>query len=117
MKSDKKSTRYFSARQEKYLAELVSGYNNTASGSGLFNKSDVLVKDASLLIEAKTPTSEKSSFSVKKDWLDKVRKEAFSMRLANTALAFEFAPDTENFFVIDEKLFRFLVEKLKEEYK
>lgn len=113
---NKNSTKYFSSRQEEYLSELVGGYANSASGAGLFNKSDVKVPYASTLIEAKTPISEKNSFSIKKEWIDKAREEAFSMRLSNTVIAFEFAPSTENFFVIDEKLFKFLMEKLKEEY-
>ena len=117
MTNNKESTRYYSSRQEQYIASLIEGKANSSSGSGNFNKSDVLKESASLLIECKTSVSEKSSFSIKKDWLTKVKKEAFEMRLSHTILAFEFAPKTENYFVIDESLFKFLVEKLEEEYK
>ena len=117
MTKNKDSTRYYSSRQENYVANLIEGRPNSSSGSSKFNKSDVLKSEASLLIECKTPVEEKASFSIKKEWLSKLKEEAFGMRLSNTAIAFEFAPNTENYFVINESLFKFLVEKLEEEYK
>ena len=35
----------------------------------------------------------KQSFSVKKEWFEKNKKESFSMRLQNQMVAFNFEPD------------------------
>lgn len=115
MTKNTESTRYFSSQQEKAVAELLEGYANSSSGSGMFSKGDVIVKDASLLVECKTCVAPKESFSIKKDWINKNKEEAFAMRLDNHCVAFNFGPDTSNYFVIDEKLMSFLVDKLKEE--
>ena len=111
------STRYYSSLQENYVAKLFDGYANSSSGSGNFSKVDVIVKSASLLVECKTTLNEKESFSIKREWLTKNKGEAFAMRLDNSCLAFNFAPNTPNYYVIDEKMMKFLVEKLKEEAK
>ena len=110
------STRFYSQKQENHIAKRFSGYRIANSGAGLFAKSDVVIKDASLSIECKTSLSEKSSFSVKKEWIKKHKDEAFSNRLFNTALAISFDPSgEENYYLIDEKLMSFLIEKLREE--
>ena len=57
----------------------------------------------------------KDSFSIKKNWITKNREEKFSQRLSNSCIAFSFGPEQENFFIIDEKLMRYLVEKLEED--
>lgn len=114
MTKNKDSTRYFSTRQEESVCKVVNGNRTANSGAGLWDKSDVYNKEASLCVECKTPMSEKNSFSIKKEWIEKNRKEAKDGRFENPVLAFNFEPDGENFFVIDEKLMRFLVEKLEE---
>ena len=111
------TTRYYSDLQENAIKDLIDGWKNPNSGASPFRKGDVIQHDASILIECKTQTSEKDSFSIKKEWIEKNRKEARDMRLFNNAIAFTYGPKQENFFVIDEKLFKFLIEKLKEEYK
>lgn len=116
MNKNTNSSRYYSDIQEKYVAKLLGGYQTTNSGAGHWSKSDVVVKDANMSIECKTSMSEKSSFSIKKDWIDKHKEEAKSNHLYNTAIAISFDPlGKENYFVIDEKLMKFLVEKLEEE--
>ena len=114
---NKECTRYYSSRQEEAVAKLLDGYRNSSSGSGNFSKSDVIVKSASLGVECKTCLEEKASFSIKKEWLEKNKNETLSMRLDNSCLAFNFGPDQKNYFIIDEKLMRFLVEKLGELYE
>ena len=109
------ATRYYSDIQEKAVCKLLGGKQTPNSGAGHFCKSDVVVKEASLGIECKTCTSEKSSFSIKKEWLEKSKEEGFQNRLCNSAIAFNFGPNTPNFFVIDSKLMRYLVEKLIED--
>ena len=112
------STRFYSQQQETYIAKMLGGQRCVNSGAGKFSKSDVIVKDASLSLECKTSMTEKSSFSIKKDWITKHYDEARSSRLSNTALAISFDPSgKENYFLIDEKLMRFLVNKLKEDFE
>lgn len=114
---NKESTRYQSTLQENYVANVISGVRSTNSGASLFSAGDVYNVNASLLVECKTSMTERDSFSIKKKWIIKNKDEAFSKRLSNSAVAFQFAPNAENYFIIDEKLMRFLVEKLVEEYK
>ena len=109
------STREFSSKQENKVAKLLGGQVNPNSGAGKWHKGDVTIPDASLLIECKTCMQEKSSFSVKREWIKKNKEESFSNQLYNSCIAFNFGPDTSNYFVIDEKLMKFLVEKLIEE--
>lgn len=113
---NKESTRYASQTQENRVAKKLGGTVNANSGAGKFNKSDVVVKSASLSIECKTCMTEKGSFSIKKDWIKKHKDEAWSNRLSNSVIAFNFFyGDKEDYYVIDDKLMRFLVEKLEEE--
>lgn len=107
-----KSTKYYSNRQEKQIAKIVSGKQVVGSGSTSFHKGDV--KTNNFLIEAKTTISAKSSFSIKKAWLLKNKEEAFAMHRSYSALAFNFGPDEDNYYIIDEKLFKKLVDFLEQ---
>jgi hypothetical protein len=115
MTKNKKSTRYFSDIQEKSVCRLLNAVQQSNSGAGKFSKGDCVQKEASMLIECKTVVSDKSSVSIKKEWIDKNREEKFSRRLSNSCIAFNFGPNQSNYFIIDEKLMRFLVDKLIEE--
>lgn len=115
MTTNKESTRYYSDLQEKAICNLLGGIQVSNSGAGKFKKGDVIVKDASLLIEAKTTMSSKESISIRKDWIVKNREEAFSNRLDNSCVAINFGPGEPNYFVIDESMMHFLVEKIIEE--
>lgn len=111
------STRFFSQKQEASVAKALGGTVNSNSGAGLYNKSDVVVKEASLSIECKTCMKDQTSFSIKKDWLEKHRNEAFAMRLQNDCLAFNFGPNQPNYYIINESLMQQLVEYLEESLK
>lgn len=116
MSTNKASTRAVSSKQELHVAKTLGGQKIVNSGAGRFLKGDVQVKDAFLSIECKTCMTEKNSFSIKKDWIEKHKQEAWDNRLSNTALAISFSPDgNENYYLINEKLMKFLVEKLIEE--
>ena len=115
--ADKGTTRYYSDLQEKSVANLIEGIRSINSGAGRFGKGDIFKKEASMLIECKCVMSPKNSVSVKKEWIDKNKEEAFSQRLSNGVIAINFEPGGENYFVINEKLFKFLVESLEESYK
>lgn len=114
MTNNKEATRYFSDIHESSVAKALGGTKVANSGAGKFSGGDVVQKDASLLIECKTVMKEKQSVSVKKDWLVKNKEEAFSKRLDNNCLCINFGPGTPNYYVIEEKLMKFLVEKLEE---
>lgn len=114
MTKNKNSTRYYSEQQEKYVANLLDGVLTSNSGAGLFKKGDIIQKNASLLIECKTCINDKESFSIKKEWLIKNNNEKKLMHLDNDCLCFNFGPNTNNYFIINETLMRFLVDKLEE---
>ena len=102
MTYNKKSTRYYSSRQEKKVAKAVGGKQVANSGATAFSKGDVRTDD--WLFEAKTKTSESQSFSIKKEWLLKNREEMFAMGKSYNALVFDFG-DGNNYYVLDEKTF------------
>ena len=115
MNKNKESTRYFSDAQEKAVCKVLGAKQQPNSGAGHWRKGDCVIHDASLLLECKTSTSEKSSYSIKRETLEKTKEEAHSNRLLSSCLCFDFGPSTDRYYVIDEKMMKFLVEKLKED--
>ena len=105
-------TRFYSKKQETAVAKAVAGKRTANSGATAFSKGDVRTTD--FLIECKTATSEKKSFAIKKEWLDKNREEAFAMGKSYNALAFDFGDGGKRYYVIDEKLFKQLINFLEE---
>ena len=108
------STRAYSDKHEKSVCKALDARQQPNSGAGLWRKGDVVQEDASILIECKCSMSPKKSVSIKKDWIDKNKKESFFNRLSNTAICINFEPDGDNYYIIDEKLMKLLCEKLKE---
>lgn len=109
------STRYYSDIQEKSVCKALGAQQQPNSGAGHWRKGDCRQTDVSMLIECKTCTSDKDSFSIKKEWIEKNKFEAFECRLAESCIAFNFGPNQPNYYVINEKLMKFLIEKLIEE--
>ena len=107
-----KPTRWYSDKQEKSIVKSVGGKQTPNSGATPWVKGDILTKQ--FLIEAKTATVEKQTFSVPKKWLDKMQEEAFAMGKSYAALAFDYG-DGVNHYVINEKLFKELLEHLEKE--
>ena len=108
-----KPTRFYSNNQEKQVAKAIGGRQTANSGATPFSKGDVTTKD--WLIECKTCTTEKQSFSIKQEWLKKNKEEAFAMRKDYNALCFDFGPDTERYYVLDERTFKRVVDLFKED--
>ena len=106
------STRYYSSKQEKQVAKAVGGRKTANSGATAFVKGDVLADD--WLLECKTVTEPRQSMSVKKDWIDKNREEAFQMGKHHSAVVIQFEPDGENHYIISEKDFKYLMEAYSE---
>ena len=101
----------YSASQENDIARLLGGRVQSNSGGTRFGGGDV--QTAQFFIEAKTPTKHQTSFSVKKEWIEKMREQAFEQGKYHSALAFRFAPDGEDYFVISSKLMLELVKYLE----
>ncbi len=113
----KKPTRYYSKRQEQQVAKSLEGRCHANSGATPFRKGDV--NCGIFLIECKTSTEKRRTYSVKQDDLDKMNKERFSMGKEYAALCFDFGPETERYYVITEKLmkdFKRLLEEEKERF-
>ena len=111
--NNKNASKYYSSRQENYIASLLGGKVQPASGSTGFAKGDVILPN--WLIEAKTVICPRKSFSIKLDWLDKNELERLEMHKPYSALAFQFEPDGENYFVLSEKTFKKMLDKFEQE--
>ena len=97
--------------QEHDIARMLGGRVQSNSGGTRFGGGDV--QTAQFFIEAKTPTREQISFSVKKEWVEKMCEQAFEQGKIHSALAFRFAPNGEDYFVINSRLMRELVKYLE----
>ena len=112
------STRYASEIQEKRVCSKLGGTRTPNSGAGHFKKGDIQIPEVGLLIECKTCMAPKNSFSIKKEWLEKNKQELFASGLSNSVIAFNFNYEDKNdYYVIDDKLMKYLIEKLMEENK
>ena len=103
MSKNKDSTRYFSSKQEEYVAKLISGRTVSNSGAAKFTCGDVISDD--FIIECKTKMKPSESFSIKKQWLIDSEYERISARKAHNALRFSFGENEPNYFVLTEKEF------------
>lgn len=115
MTKNENSTKFISERQEKYVANFLDGYVQPGSGNGKFKKSDVVVKD--FLVECKTAMTEKSQFTIKKDWLEKLKLEALANHKSMYTLAFNFGGEEKhNYFVLNEQQFKLLKDLYLEKF-
>ena len=114
--SNKQPTRHYSKKQEVSVAESVGGTRTANSGATMFGgKSDVNIKNL-FNIECKTKTTSSASITIKKDWITKNKREALFDGSLYSAIAFNFGPDEENHYIIDELLFKDLVDYLKKKH-
>lgn len=98
------STRDFSNKQEKHIALITGGRVQSNSGGTRFGGGDVHTKK--FFIEAKTPTKEQTSFTIKLDWLVKMQEQQFEQGKDNAALAFRFNPESNmDWYILSEKQF------------
>lgn len=110
MTTNKKSTRYYSKKQENSVAKSLNGSTVPNSGATMFQKGDVKLDN--WLIECKTKISPSESMSIKKDWLEKNEEEAFSQGKQHSALVFNFG-DThypQNYVIVTIEEFKRLLE-------
>lgn len=109
-----KSTREVSSNQEKKIAKALGGRRTPNSGASKFDKSDIYV-GVDWSIEAKTCMQPKSSFSIKKQWLEKMREEQFACNKLYSALCFDFGDEKDRYYIIDESTFKNYIELLNEQ--
>ena len=109
-KTKDRPTRFYSARQEKIVAESFGGTKTKNSGATMFDKGDV--KTDNFLLECKTKTSPSESISIKKEWLENTEKEALFVGKPYSALAFNFGTNEKNYFIISDELFHILIDNL-----
>lgn len=102
------STREVSKKQEKQIAKALNARRTPNSGATKFEKSDVYI-GSSWSIEAKTCMEPKKSFSIKKDWLIKMREEQFACNKEHSALCFDFGDNGKRYYIIDEDTFKELI--------
>ena len=106
-------TRYYSSRQEKQVAKIVKGKVNANSGAAPFVAGDVVVEN--ILIECKTTTKQTNSYTIKKTILDKIKQEAYQMGKDHAVVAFNFEPNGENYFILNTKFYKQLLDLYKKD--
>ena len=98
------TTRDYSDKQEKHIAKVTGGKVQSNSGGTKFGGGDVHTDK--FLIEAKTPAIERKSFTIMKDWLEKMKEQAFEQGKEESVLAFRFDPDIDNdLYVLSQRQF------------
>lgn len=109
-----KPTRFYSNLQEAHVSKRIGGRRTPNSGATAFIKGDIQTK--SFIIECKTCTEARESISIKKEWLDKLKKEMMANGKTNFALFFNFGGiySDENYVIIKEKDFLILKEYMEE---
>ena len=98
------TTRDYSDKQEKHIAKVTGGKVQSNSGGTKFGGGDVHTDK--FFIEAKTPAIERKSFTIMKDWITKMREQAYEQGKEESVLAFRFDPDTDNdLYVLSQRQF------------
>lgn len=92
-----------SRQQEKYIAENIGGEVQPNSGGTKFGGGDILT--SKVFIEAKCKEIPTKTFSIKKEWLDKCKEQAFEQGREISVLAFQFRPSGKNYFILAEEDF------------
>lgn len=97
------------------MAKAVNGKRTPNSGATPFSKGDVHA--GSFCIECKTVTQEQQSVSIKREWIDKLKEEMFAAGKSYWSLVFNFGGlrNKENFYIIDERLFKQLQQIIEED--
>ena len=102
-------TRHYSTKQEKQVASKFDGSRTLNSGATPYQPGDVYLDE--YLVECKTKMTHSDSITIKKEWLEKIKKEALFVGKPKEALFFNFGPDESNYVIIHEDIFKELVER------
>lgn len=95
-----RSTREISDKHERDVASRLGLRTVSGSGSSPFEKGDV--KGDDILIECKTKMKASKSFTIQRDWMDKLVRLARGMGKSTYALALNFG-DGDNFYILTER--------------
>lgn len=106
-----KTTREVSSNQEKKIAKTLGAKRTPNSGATKFYKGDIISDD--WLIEAKTCMEIKKSFSIKREWLTKLKEEQYGMGKSYSSLCFDFGDAKDRYYILDENTFKNVMEALK----
>jgi hypothetical protein len=106
-------TRFYSKQQEIAVAKALGGKRVANSGATPFNKGDV--RTNKFLLECKTCTEPRKSITIRKEWIEKNKEEAFAMRKDYSAVVFDFGDNKDRYYIIDERLFKELINYLEGE--
>lgn len=101
-----------SSKQEKSIQrqlEFLGAKLVPASGGTKFDSGDVRISNH-LLIECKTVTKRQISFSIREEWLSKVKEQAFEQGISHSCVAFRFKPDGDDNIVIPLSFFKELLD-------
>lgn len=109
-----KSTRYVSSQQEKQIAKALGGKRTPNSGATKFDKGDLCI-GSDWLIEAKTCMEPKKSFSIKKDWLEKLKQEQYATSKMYSSLCFDFGDNKNRYYIIEEQVFKYIIELVRKD--
>lgn len=91
-------------------SHFADGKQVIGSGSTPFLKGDVITED--FFIECKTKVKPSSQITVKKEWLEKAREQAYQMRKPDYILALSFG-DATDYYLITPQLFHDLYDRAK----
>jgi hypothetical protein len=109
-----KSTVSKSSEQEKFVAEFLDLKRTPQSGGGVRKKADA--QDEYSMFECKTTMTKRESFSVKKEWLDKLNRERSEDRRIYAFFVSNFGGrgDEDNYVVMPIETFKELYETWRE---
>lgn len=108
-----KSTRDASSKQEKAIAKSLNARRTSNSGATKFDKGDLYVGQE-WLIEAKTCMQPKKSFSIKQEWLQKMKEEQFATNKMYSALCFDFGDNRNRYYIVEEQVFKNVIQEFKD---
>lgn len=52
----------------------------------------------------------KNSFSIKKEWLTKLKEEQYAMNKMYSTLCFDFGDEKDRYYILDENTFKYIME-------
>jgi hypothetical protein len=97
------TTRYYSDLQEREIEQFLGLKQQVNSGATLFKKGDNY--DDYMVLDAKTQMTDKASFTMKEDWFDKIKEEAFGMGRMFSGVAFRFGPRRKDYVAVPIDIF------------
>jgi len=111
-----KPTRYYSEKQEKFVADYLKAKKVSNSGAPLFTYGDVICDN--VLIECKTKVRKSKTLTIERKWFKDIREEAFNANKSIHAVLFDFgyvADYTETYVAVRLDDFKFLMELYNKE--